>query len=318
MSSTTPINGDYHEDELINNHVKHYPIGAHGAGGLAYTYSYSVSSGNLIYAGPYDALSYTGVHIAHFIDGDLLVNPNPTESSIDRLYDAAFGRAADMAGLTYWVSQVDGGTTLNNVAQSFAQSDEFAYTYGSLQNSDFVTAIYRNVLHRDPDSSGKDFYTNQINSGVSRGDVLLALSESSEHASLVAAKLPMGGEFVVNNAAATIEAIYDTFLGRLPDESGLTRWIAAAKNGTTIQQIADSFAQSPEFIQKNAGTNDSVFVQALYQNTLHRAGEASGVSYWTSELALGHSRAEIALDFAQSPEHAVLMRPHIDHGLDFL
>ena len=123
--------------------------------------------------------------------------------------------------------------------------------------------------------------------------------------------------FVPKSTAGAVEDIYDTFLGRLPDKAGLAGWIHAADAGTSLQQIANGFAGSPEFTQKYAGTTDAAYVQALYQNTLHRPGEAAGVSYWTDQLAQGHTRAEVALGFALSPEHGALTRAHVDHGLDF-
>jgi hypothetical protein len=66
------------------------------------------------------------------------------------------------------------------IASSFAASSEFKTRYGSLGNSAFVTQIYENVFGRAPDTSGLSYWTGQLAHGESRGNVMVAFSESSE------------------------------------------------------------------------------------------------------------------------------------------
>ena len=110
-----------------------------------------------------------------------------------RLYQAAFNRTADSAGLGYWIRVLDGGTPNWAVAQAFAGSSEFARTYGSLDNTGFVTQLYQNILHRAPDAGGLAYYQNLLNSGVgTRGDVLAGFSESNENQVALAGVLHNG------------------------------------------------------------------------------------------------------------------------------
>ncbi len=49
----------------------------------------------------------------------------------------------------------------------------------------FATALYQNVLGRAPDSSGLDYWTNQLNSGLQdRADVLMGFANSPENVAL--------------------------------------------------------------------------------------------------------------------------------------
>ncbi|RLM48834.1 DUF4214 domain-containing protein, partial [Halobellus sp. Atlit-31R] len=64
-----------------------------------------------------------------------------------RLYRAAFERAPDKAGLGYWISRLDGGVSLKEVAAAFLASAEFGVAAGVRQDdAQFVDTLYRHVL----------------------------------------------------------------------------------------------------------------------------------------------------------------------------
>lgn len=100
-----------------------------------------------------------------------------------RLYFAFFERMPDAGGAEYWIAKRKNGTTLNQIASSFAGSSEFKNTYGALSNSAFVKQIYVNVFDRQPDPNGHAYWTNKLNNGsASRGQVMVGFSESNEYA----------------------------------------------------------------------------------------------------------------------------------------
>ncbi len=70
------------------------------------------------------------------------------------LYEAGLGRAADDAGLNFWVNAFAGGFTLTEIAGFFLASPEFAETVGALDtltDEALVLGLYENVLQRDQD-----------------------------------------------------------------------------------------------------------------------------------------------------------------------
>lgn len=99
---------------------------------------------------------------------------------VARLYQAFFHRVPDLNGLDYWVKKRVGGTKLSVIAASFAGSSEFKTAYGTVGPTDFVTLVYANVLDRKPDTAGLNHWVNKMAGGMSRGDVMVAFSESSE------------------------------------------------------------------------------------------------------------------------------------------
>jgi acetyl esterase/lipase len=100
--------------------------------------------------------------------------------AITRLYGTAFGREPDASGHAYWTRLYLNGRTLSSIAGQFASSPELVATYGHLSDADFVRQLYRNVLDREPDSSGHAYWTNMLGSGRTRGWVMIGFSQSPE------------------------------------------------------------------------------------------------------------------------------------------
>jgi hypothetical protein len=105
---------------------------------------------------------------------------------VSRLYMAAFRRVPDAGGLVNWVAYVRRGDSLQSAADEFVASQEFQLTYGSLNDAQYVTLLYENVLGREPDPTGLSNWTGQLGSGTSRGGVLIGFSESQEGMALFA------------------------------------------------------------------------------------------------------------------------------------
>jgi hypothetical protein len=78
------------------------------------------------------------------------------------------------------VKKRSGGTKLGVIAASFATSSEFKTAYGAVTATQFVNLVYANVLQRKPDAAGLKHWVTKMEGGMSRGDVMVAFSESSE------------------------------------------------------------------------------------------------------------------------------------------
>jgi serralysin len=115
-----------------------------------------------------------------------------------RLYQAAFDRAPDLVGLGYWIKHLDEGLSGNDVAYDFSVSDEFKLLYGTnVSNTDFVTHLYENVLHREPEKAGYDYWVNVLNTGLgSRQVVLVSFSESPENQAQVIGEIQHGIDYI--------------------------------------------------------------------------------------------------------------------------
>ncbi len=132
-----------------------------------------------------------------FADVGVAFDLTGTAGKAYRIYQAAFNRTPDQAGLGFWVYAMDQGATLSSVASGFMNSDEFKTKYGAnLDNAAFVSALYANVLHRPLDQGGYDFWVNGLNNkAASAADVMASFSESDENKAQVAAATANGISF---------------------------------------------------------------------------------------------------------------------------
>ncbi len=104
-----------------------------------------------------------------------------------RLYNAAFARFPDADGLKYWIDQFSSGrNTRRVVAQSFLGSAEFTEKYGSnVSDETYVNNLYKNVLGRDADTEGLNYWVGNLSSGLeTRYEALLGFAESAENKAL--------------------------------------------------------------------------------------------------------------------------------------
>ena len=119
-----------------------------------------------------------------------------TDSLMLRLYWAVFDRAPDVPGARYWMDQLDRCRNLRNIAQFFTQSPEFDRLYGDVTNQEFVTLIYNNVLNRAPDTAGFNFWLGRLQTGLSREEMVLQVSDSPEFVT----EIPLQSDNVPNVA----------------------------------------------------------------------------------------------------------------------
>ena len=60
---------------------------------------------------------------------------------------------------------------------------------------------------------------------------------------------------------------------------------------------------APEFREKYGSVDDARFVGLLYANVLGRAPDAAGMAYQLGALQGGLGRAQLVVNFSESPEH---------------
>ena len=122
----------------------------------------------------------------------------------------------------------------------------------------------------------------------------------------------------LNGVAGQAFRLYQAVLGRAPEAAGLGFWMHFMDGGMTVNQAAAQFMPSDEYIAKYQGTDDRAFISKLYNNVLHREGEASGMDFWLKAIQVDHhSRAEVLAWFSESPENQVRVIGSIQNGIEF-
>jgi len=120
--------------------------------------------------------------------------------------------------------------------------------------------------------------------------------------------------------AGSVYMLYQATFNRTPDSSGLGYWINAVDKGANIiTNVASFFVTSSEFVAKyGANPTNASYVDNLYQNVLHRAGDAGGITYWNTQLNSGAvTKAYVLEQFATLAEGAANVAPTIAHGIAY-
>lgn len=112
------------------------------------------------------------------------------------LYDSFANRLPDRQGLLDWVSRLENGRSLEEVANGFAGSAEFAQKTAGLSNSDLVDFMYINTLDRGADAGGKQAWVSALEGGMTKGQLLLGFSSSEEHFTLMQEHIYSGVDFL--------------------------------------------------------------------------------------------------------------------------
>lgn len=144
-----------------------------GAGGLTVKDNTGVDGADVL----------ANVERLHFANADVAFDVNGNAGIAYRIYQAAFDRAPDAAGLGYWIKQMDNGTDRFDVARWFMAGAEAQSIYGANpSNATALTLFYNHVLHRAADTAGYNYWLNILDSGVaSQSAVLASFAESAEN-----------------------------------------------------------------------------------------------------------------------------------------
>ncbi len=206
----------------------------------------------------------------------------PTEEQlnfIEALYHDFLGRSSDASGRDYWGDVLAGGAgqpigLRDVVASSFAFSIEYATTV--------VNGLYQLALDRRPDSSGKQYWVDQLLGGLKPRELAVELFGSDEFYARVG-----------KDDATFITELYRRVLGRTPSASERSYWQSAiADSGRG--GVARSLYQSVESRRRR--------VSALYQRFLGRQPDTSGRDYWVDVIATRED-ISVALYITAGPEY---------------
>lgn len=159
--------------------------------GAAADYSISFATDGSIKVQGNQAFDHlTSIERLKFDDGVLALDTSGTAGQAYRVYQAAFDRTPDVAGLSHWIKAMDEGLSLDGVARGFVSSSEFVEVYGSNPTvKDFVAKLYQNVLGRDGEAGGVTYWESQLANGQSQAQVLAGFAESTENVTGVAAAI---------------------------------------------------------------------------------------------------------------------------------
>ena len=154
-------------------------------------------------------------------------------TTVQKLYIAYYGRAADAPGQNYWAGELDkAGGSLNGIIDAFSNAQEAKALYGSGTTvNERIAVLYQNILGRAPEANGLAYWAGEVTAGrLSLGNAALAIlngvSPASTDGSLVNNRLAVAHSFTAqvsstpqNYAGAAAAAIARTFLKQVTGDA---------------------------------------------------------------------------------------------------
>ena len=210
-----------------------------------------------------------------------------------RLYQAAFGRTPDVAGLGYWKEALEKEQiNLGQIAMEFLRSSEAQKLFGSnTTDAQYIERLYLNVLERKPDTAGQTYWLDSMRAGVSRAEVLLAFAASPENKALTLAATEKGILFAepgvvyipVSNATSPTHSLVGTTVhvdgSTSTDANGDKlhyEWTVVTKPFGSNAMLTDFSAIKPSITLDKPGT---------YELSL-RTSDASAPSYSPANVTI--------------------------------
>jgi hypothetical protein len=142
-------------------------------------------------------------------------------------------------------------------------------------NAVFLNRVYATVLGRPVDAGGLAHWQNQLTAGLSRTQVVATIESTPEYRTHV------------------VDQLYQRLLGRPAVPGGEQLFTNALGNGATLEDVEAAIYGSPEYFQRAGGTTAG-FLNRLYHDALGRALDPTGNQMWTTALAGGVQRGEVA------------------------
>ena len=110
--------------------------------------------------GGYDEAPLAQVLVLMTVAGDDYRN------QVQTMYVAYYGRPGDAGGLDFWAGKLEEvNANLREIIDAFGNSKEFQDRFSDLDDEELVNNIYEQLLGRDADSGGLDFYVNGLREG---------------------------------------------------------------------------------------------------------------------------------------------------------
>jgi len=152
------------------------------------------------------------------------------------MYDGVLERVPDQGGYDFHVAALNAAAmTWEQMLDGWFNSVEWNTRFGELDNAEFVTKLYRGMLHREPDAEGLSFWADKLEIGeFTRPELIRAFYECLEYQ-------------IVNPEERFVYQLYLGLLRRTPETEGYECWLEALHSGVARHDMINGFLTCSEY-----------------------------------------------------------------------
>jgi hypothetical protein len=102
-------------------------------------------------------------------------------AAIVHLYHAAFGRAPEIKGLSFWQNKLKSGVSIQKISAEFIAATEFQQKYDQITTKEaYFNALFETIFERPASAAARDYWINEFDNGLSVSEIVRRFSESAE------------------------------------------------------------------------------------------------------------------------------------------
>jgi len=172
-----------------------------------------------------------------------------TAQQVQQLYVGYLGRAADQAGLDYWLNELNAENatlTLENLRSNFVnEQPEYAAAYQGLSRQQTVSQIYQNVFGRTPTDTEVAYWT--FESNVNTDQLITAFFNAASPTD----------RLIIENNVAVAQQVTSAYAGSSLTGTALTTRLNDATDDYMITATTTGTGSSAVTTYQVGGTGDS-------------------------------------------------------------
>jgi hypothetical protein len=162
-------------------------------------------------------------------------------NEINAAYEQYLHRPADPVGEEYFLNLVNSsqgihsGPGLERRTSAILISSQEFYANSGGTDQGFVTSIFQDALHRNPDGQALAFYVGELQAGYTHVEIATQILNSTEA--------------LTNN----VQNLYQRYLGRPADPVGLQNFLFNYQNGYGTENNTETLLTTDEFYNRAIG-----------------------------------------------------------------
>ena len=238
-----------------------------------------------------------------------------TESQVNQIYLNLFSRPADVAGLTYWTSQIEKGSLqLASIANDLIWAAENNSGGSSdsitLTNKTNAAVAYTSKIARKT-SSLLAYQAQSISPWITGNNLTEAknfISEINQYTTHTSTSIENSiAKFRDLSSSGSYKILVNPTPPNIDNITGIE--IHTAENSNFEDTVSELNSNTLDIFDDHSLTdlNHQEFVSHLYEEVLQREPDSIGMNYWLGQLnSEAETRYEVLLGFSQSAEHTDL------------